>query len=291
MTNPRNGALTTRERVEAALALRLKGRFDEALQLLSQPGAFSPDVCTLRGDLHFEVGRLHDAVRNYSTVLAFAGDNVYVQHQFALCLRGLEQWEAAADAFRKLLSYDSHRDNARIGLGECLLRLGRTEEALSCFDACWSESAQAPALFGKAVALQLLRRFEDAESAYERFLAHDPRSEEALSNLVALSVERFDLARVHRYALALLELSPHSRVALQGLTLAALEHGEYDTAARHFAHLARHSWPDDLSQEGTSGRVIRYELPPEASGHLHRIWRDLAERDKTQQPGQMAEGY
>src|SRR5579863_8368593 len=103
----------------------------------------------------------------------------------------------------------------RIRTGERLLRLGRPEEALACFVASLKEAPGVPALFGCAVALHLLERFDDAELQYERVLAADPKHAEAVANLVALSVERFDLERVDRYARRLLELDAHSTVALQ----------------------------------------------------------------------------
>jgi signal transduction histidine kinase len=42
------------------------------------------------------------------------------------------------------------------------------QEALTNFDSCWSEGARLKALFGTAVSLQLLGRFQEAAAAYER---------------------------------------------------------------------------------------------------------------------------
>ncbi len=66
--------------------------------------------------------------------------------------------------------------------------MNKPGEALACFEACWSESARLPALFGKAVALQLLRRFDEAEVLYGRTLEIEPRSAESLG-FVAMSME------------------------------------------------------------------------------------------------------
>ncbi len=96
------------------------------------------------------------------------------------------------------------------------MRLKRFEAALTCFDECWSEGSRRRALFGKAVALQLLRRLDEAEKLYERLLTIDPAAEEALSNLIAMSMEVFELARVQKYSQRLLEINSHSTVALQG---------------------------------------------------------------------------
>jgi tetratricopeptide (TPR) repeat protein len=248
------------DRVEAALALRASGRTREALDLLSGPGDFSKDVYTLRGDLQLELGQLHEAVGSYSTVIAFERHNMYAHHHLALCLRRLEGWDQAAETFQKLLSHDTYSDQAHIGLGDCLLHLKRPEEALACFEACWSESARIPALFGKAVALQLLRRFDEAEVLYERILELEPRSEEALGNLIAMSMEVFDLSRVLRYALRLADLSPRSKVALQGLTLVAFERRDYETAAGYFADLMELAPEGRFPRSDQGGDEIEYRL-------------------------------
>ncbi len=56
---------------------------------------------------------------------------------------------------------------------------------------------------------------------YETLLAAEPDSEEALSNLIAMNVERRDFERTSDYAERLLEICPQSTVALQGLATAA----------------------------------------------------------------------
>jgi tetratricopeptide (TPR) repeat protein len=223
--------------VEAALGLRAENRLEDALQVLSRSRDLTADGFTLRGDLQLELGRFHDAIESYAEVIQLDRDNTYAYYQLALCLSQMKRWEEAAEILRKLLAYDSHRDPVRIGLGECLLRLNRLEEALACFDQCWSEGARAQAWFGKAVALQLLRRFDEAEGMYERLLALDPKVEEALTNLIAMSLEVFDLDRIQRYSTRLLGLRPRSLVALQGMTLVTLERGEHDSAGRYFARL------------------------------------------------------
>ncbi|MGH9558053.1 MAG: hypothetical protein ACRD30_02355 [Bryobacteraceae bacterium] len=120
-----------------------------------------------------------------------------------------------------------------IGDGARLLGESRLAEALACF----AESSEPAALFGTAVCLQLLGRFEEALAAYESVLAVDSHHAEALQNLVAMSVERFDLEHVRRWSLRLLEIDPESPVALQGLVLVALERREYELAASYFSRL------------------------------------------------------
>jgi len=156
----------------------------------------------------------------------------------------------------------------RIRTGDRLLKLGRFNEALACFAAGLKETADSKARFGCAVALQLLGRWEDAERQYNELLAADPAHEEALSNLVAMSVERFDLGRVERYARRLLELKGDSMVALQALVIAAVERREYETAAQYFSRIV----PDTVF----GGDAIEYRLSPEMVERLRSLHGTLA---------------
>jgi len=264
-----SGASPIRDRVEAALALRGSGRPAEALDLLSIPGEYAQDVYTLRGDLQLELGRPHEALGSYSTVIALDRGNVYAHQKLAVCLRQLGRWEPAIEALRKILAQDSYSDSARIGLGDCLLHINKPEEALACFEACWSGNALQPCLFGKAVALQMLRRFEQSEAVYLRFLELKPNSEEALGNLIALNMEQSAWARVQRYALQLLGLRPKSAIALRALLAAAVERREFESAADYYDRLL------DTAREGENWRggrneAVHYRLSHEDAVHLQR---------------------
>ncbi len=109
---------------------------------------------------------------------------------------------------------------------------------MECFDKCWSEASRRRALFGKAVALQFLRRFDEAEKHYERLLAIDPYSEEALANMIAMAMEVFELARVQKYSQRLLELNSRSAAACKGLALCAIERRDYPAASRYYQQVA-----------------------------------------------------
>jgi tetratricopeptide (TPR) repeat protein len=132
--------------------------------------------------------------------------------------------------------------------GERLLRENRAQEALACFAA----ESGAQARFGQAVALHLLARFDDAEAAYEEVLA-DGNNDEALSNLIALNIERFDLERVERHSRRLLERNGEARMAWQGLLVVAVERRDFEAAAECFHRMDGSAGPVD-------DRAIQYRL-------------------------------
>jgi tetratricopeptide (TPR) repeat protein len=222
-----------RTQVEKALALRSAGKLSEALEMLSQANECSSYLTAVRGEIEFALGRFHDAALSYFTVAASEPENAGAHYNLALCLQRSERWDAAAQAFERVLRLDSRRAGAGLGLGICLLQLNRAEEALTLFNQRCTGTMKGPALFGKAVALQLLHRLDEARTAYEMLLASDLNSEEVLSNLIALSIETHDLESAREHSLRLLTLCPRSMAALQGLATVALQYSEGQGAASY----------------------------------------------------------
>jgi len=257
-----------RNQVENALALRSAGLLQEALDVLSTPGEYIADFYMLRGEIQLALGRFQEAAGSYFTVATAEPQNAFAQYNLAVCLHRLGRWAEASQAFQKVLDVDPHRDDARLGLGACLLYLDRAEGALSNFDNCRSDAARTKAIFGKAVALQLLRRFEEAEATYDRLLASEPTSEEALSNLVVLSIDAGDHESARRRALRLLEISPNSTVALQCLAALALERREYEAAVRYCGRIVERA-PECMEAwhnlRFASGRVMSGLSAPDTS--------------------------
>ena len=216
-------------KLDAALELRAAGRLEEALEVLGKPSEFDPYVLSVRAEIEFALGRFADAALSYSAVTIADAENADLHFNLALCLACCERWDLAAEAFERVLRLDAERTGARLGLGSCLLHLNRAEEALVNFNCCGA----GPALIGKAVALQALQRFDEAGRVYETLLATDPDSEEALSNLIAMSIQRRDFERTSDYASRLLEIRPQSTVALQGLATAALGSVDHPAAASY----------------------------------------------------------
>ena len=218
--------------IDAALSLRSSGRLEEALRALANPNEYNPYLYTIRGEIEFALGLFSDAALSYFAVVHSEPDNADAHYNLALCLQRSDRWDASCQAFERALSLDPSRDAARLGLAASLLYLNRLDEALASFQQC-SDATEGPASFGKAVSLQLLQRFGEAENFYQALLAADPNSEEALSNLIALGIESEDLDRVRDYSQRLLKMDPRSPAALQGLATVALERQDHHAAARY----------------------------------------------------------
>jgi tetratricopeptide (TPR) repeat protein len=211
----------------------------------NRPRAFSASQYAARGAAEFAEGRFQEAALSYSAVAASQPDNLDAVYNLALCLQRCERWDAAAEAFERVLREDTGWTGARLGLGACLLHMDHAQEALEHFERAANGDAWETALFGQAVALQLLDRFERAREIYARLLDSERHAEEALANWIALGIRTHDLKRVREHSLRLLKLSPHSTAALQGLAAVALEDGDYEAAASYCGRLLDMS-PDCL---------------------------------------------
>jgi tetratricopeptide (TPR) repeat protein len=199
--------------------------------MLTSPGEYCAYLCAVRAEIEFALGRFQDAALSCFSVTISDPADSNAHYNLALCLEQCGRWEVAAEAFQRVLQLDGERDDARLGLGSCLLHLNRAEEALEIFTQCDLGMDPTRPLAGKAVALQLLRRFEEARMTYSALLASDPNSEEALSNLIAMGIQTDDLKRVRDHSLRLLDIAPHSTVALQGLATVAFGGADYSAAA------------------------------------------------------------
>ncbi|MEO7654032.1 MAG: tetratricopeptide repeat protein, partial [Bryobacteraceae bacterium] len=171
-----------------------------------------------RGHIQFELNRFEAAAASYAVVIAADPQHPSAHYNLGVCLEKLWQWAAAEDAFRKALQINPRQGQARVGLGACLLHQDRPAEALAVFDQPPPRDADAELeLFGRAVALQVLSRYTEAEKAYEELLGINPESEEALANLIAMGIARRDARAVNEHSRRLLQVCPQSRQALQGL--------------------------------------------------------------------------
>jgi tetratricopeptide (TPR) repeat protein len=219
--------------LENALALRTAGRLAEALDVLARAGETSSKLATVRGEIEFALGRFSDAALTYFTVVVAEPENSNAHYNLALCLQRAERWDAAFDAFSRALRLDPQRPEARLGAGTCLLHLNRVEEAFASFTESDSGADERPALFGQAVALQLLQRFDEARNVYEMLLASNFNSDEVLSNLIAMGIETHDVERIRDYSMRLLTMRPNSMTALQGLATVALQNSDAEAAGSY----------------------------------------------------------
>ena len=232
-----------------AAVLHLEGKPQEALEVLQRAAESAEeftDLYAAMGLIHFELKHYEAALECYSKLLDFEPQQKSALFNEAVCLERLGRWGESRETYESVLATDPDRAEAHLGLGSCLLHLGRYANALATFESCLALSpGNKAALLGRAVALQFGGQLEEAEDAYGDVLAANPDCEEALSNLIAIGVQRKDVPTVRENAERLLRIRPRSSTALAGLAAVAFANAEFEEAALFLRDLLEIA-PDDV---------------------------------------------
>jgi tetratricopeptide (TPR) repeat protein len=231
-----------------AVALHLEGKTEEALARIEralEAGESQPEVHAAAGYLRYENKQFEEAAAAYRKLVEMAPENATGWFNLAATLQALGKWDEAAAMFEKTLAADPNRFEAHLGLGLSRLHQGAARPALEAYERCLRlvphlEPARLePVLFGKAVALQLLRKVAEAAEVYHKILEQSPRCEEALANSIAVHLELKDFQAAASYAEQLLKIRPDSRAAHEGLAAVAFAAEDYARAAAHCAALVK----------------------------------------------------
>jgi len=258
---------------ESVAALHLEGKSEEALARIEQAvaaGEHQPEVYAAAGYLQYERKEFKQAVAAYRKLVDLDPANATGWFNLAAALQALGSWEDAAAAFEKALAADANRYEAHLGLGLCRLQLGAARPALEAYERCMRlvpnlEPAKLePVLFGKAVALQLLKKFPEAAELYGRVLKQNPCCEEALANLIGVQIELKDYPAAASCAEQLLNVRPDSRAAHEGLATAAFAVQDYEKASAHCAALVKVA-PDAFEGWFNLGVALEKAGRPEAA--------------------------
>ena len=231
-----------------AVALHLDGKAEEALAQIEralEAGEQQSEVYAAAGYLRYEHKQFEEAAAAYRKLVELAADNAAGWFNLAASLQAMGGWDDAAAMFEKTLALDPNRFEAHLGLGLSRLRQGAPRPALEAYERCLRLGAHLdpaklePVLFGKAVALQLLKKFSEAAELYRRILEQNPHSEEALANSIAVHLELKDYTAVGVGAEQLLKIRPDSRAGHEVLAAAAFATQDYARAAAHCAALVK----------------------------------------------------
>ena len=226
-----------------ALSLNMEGKTEQALreiQAAIDEGDVLPELDWTKAHLEFQLGKYDDALRGYEKVLGTYPNHQAAAYNSALCLEKLERFAEAEDRFRKALEINATLVEAGLGIAVCQLHEKRVEEALSSFESVLAEKpGYDKSEYGKAVALHLLGRDDEALQSYLRVLPGNGNNAELLNNLVGLSIKRGDDTKAKEYCEKLLKVRPGARTAFEGQVASAIARGDFKAAAQHGAQLTR----------------------------------------------------
>jgi len=239
-----------------AMTCHMEGRASEAaaeLRSAIDGGETQPESFLFLGQIHFEARQFEDALAVYRRLLAIDGNHATAAFNAGVCQEKLSRWNEAAELFRLSVKTEPVRPEAWLGLGLCCLHQRKADDALNGFDRFLQHDPDnESALFGRAVALQMLRRFDEAAAIYERFRTAGEPTAELLTNLLALAVARKDTAELALVAAELAKVRPGTRQASEAQAYSAIVAGDWEPAVGHLAQLAE---SDPLSEDWAYARA------------------------------------
>lgn len=228
--------------VVRAMTAHMEGRTPEAavaLKELIESGERQPEAFLLLGQIHFEAGQYEQAEAVYQSLLQLDASHSTAAFNAAVCQERLSRWGDAAALFRRAADLDAQRRDAWLGLGLCCLHQRCAGDALAAFETYLAnEPDNEPAQFGRAVALQMLRRSEEAAAIYDRFRSVGEPSSELLTNLLALAVARKDASGLEALAVELEQIRPGLRQTVEAQAYSSFVAGRWEEAAARLAQLA-----------------------------------------------------
>jgi tetratricopeptide (TPR) repeat protein len=187
--------------LELATRLLREGRPDDAVAPLREAALLQPSNPIIQHDLGLaclEVGRVPDAVAALQR--AVASNPRYGDAYFRLGIA----LEKAGEVSRAIVAYDRATEllpsltDAWFRVGALVETLGHREEAINCFRRAAATGGKTSfGRLGKARALLIEERNQEAERILRKTLAHDPKNAMAhdlLGNLLS-EIGRFDEAR------------------------------------------------------------------------------------------------
>jgi Tfp pilus assembly protein PilF len=123
----------TRARNNLGVALRRRGRIDEAIEQYKLAIKQDPTYVEAHSNLgtaYLLLGRTEEALEEYRLAAENAGPDGFVHHRLGITLRRLGRHQDAIKQFRKALSKEPELAEARYHLGECYESLGDAKKAV-----------------------------------------------------------------------------------------------------------------------------------------------------------------
>ncbi|MEI9995995.1 MAG: tetratricopeptide repeat protein [Rhizomicrobium sp.] len=265
------------------VALKMQKRHAEALAAFDAAIARMPDLPLAeynRANTLLHLGRDGEAVAGYRRYLVRDPANVAVHHELNALLYRMGDDAAFLESFA---ASPPHAAALLPHKGGLLIRVGRFEEALDCFERTVGRDAGNPeAHNGKGLALAGLGRLDDAIVAYETSLALRPDDVPTTTNLACLMLRVGE----DRRALALTEQAvaraPFDQAALGAHELALRVNR--DPRAAWLADYERHVQVFDLAPPDGFADMAAFNTA--LNRHLDTLHRDRREHiDQTLRRG------
>ena len=244
-----------------------------------------------------DLGRLDEAVREYTRALEETSDSVNIRVNLANVLRSQQKLAEAELQYRRVLEEDPKHGPANNGLATLLRAQGRFDEAELCYRRALQREPDSIAAYNLGNLLREQKRLDAALAVYRESLRYRPTDPKLHNNLAAALEEAGDADAALRHYERAVQLDPGYAIAQNNLGSLLYRRGEVQAAIDHYqlallsdanhrkAHLNLASALEEQGRlEDAIGHYQRaLELAPEDPVARHALQQALVLR-KTQPP-------
>lgn len=236
--------------VVQAVSLYLEGKKEEAIRRLEKAAQLpdaAADVFSFLANFEIERQRIPEAANYFERAITLNPQSKTDLYNLGVCRYREDNWSAAADLFRRAAEVDleSGRTECLTARAICHLHLGEPQPALDLFEQVLRQDAESRAgWFGKAVALHLMRKRDEAEQIYRRLQQEDaqngrPENAELLLNRLSVALFVRDETLIRELSDKLLALGEplHVLAAHEALATVAFHRERFTDAAKHLEKL------------------------------------------------------
>ena len=180
--------------VVQAVSLFLEGRKAEAISRLEKAiveADTEADAYSFLGGFYLEAQRFDQAAPVFEQALARNPRSRCDLYNLGICRYKQERWAEAAEMFRQAsdLAPRAARAESLVAQGVCFLHENEAQGALDLFEQALMVNPKQPqARFGKAVALQMQRRRDEADVIYQELELENPDSPDLLLNRLSIAL-------------------------------------------------------------------------------------------------------
>jgi tetratricopeptide (TPR) repeat protein len=165
-------------------------KYEEAAGLLRQAAALLPDDAMIHYNLGVSchvLGRKEEALSEFRRSVELDPGFAAARHSYAEVLRLASRFEESAIQYKEAIRIRGDEYATCWGLGDCLARLDRNQDALLAFDrAIAMDTRQTGALKSKAIVLSRVGKPAEAAALLRKVLSIDPGDAEAAKYLEQL---------------------------------------------------------------------------------------------------------
>lgn len=238
------------------------GRFEEAAKAFARALKLRPDLAevhAMHADALLRAGKAGEALPSAERAL-----RLRPEWGEALMLRGnieamLERFADAEASFREAMRALGPTPALQANLGNVLNEQERWPEALEAYDAALAAGDAADLRAKRAHVLHRLGRRDEAEHEWQRVLERDPRSMEALEQLLQFHNSRQDAAPMEAICARALAIAPDAAVFHLGQGLARWWQGRHDAALEKYrdaVQLAARAGDGEMCREANHNLAV-----------------------------------